>query len=265
MKPLLRAAWHLVTLRFLLRQIALAAVAFALFAAWLRVPDGTVLAVAASALLALVLLVITFAGEAWLLLRVRGASITPRTLLRGAIALLVAMALLYPLSSLITHASAGDALRAGYFNSRFPASLRNTFSYAHWMSFFQEAWDSLFWAGVIVFSMAAVAMTAARGPLAAFSRMLRSLTAWIVLSLATIVGSEATLRLLYWTPGHGLTLEATSVVLRLVLITLLDAFLVCLSLALLIVLCQESDAAHLSGATGPGTPVLSQPRTVDNP
>ncbi len=265
MKALLRPAWQRLTLRFLLLQIALAVVAFALFAAWLRVPDGTVFAVAASALLALIFLVITFAGEAWLLLRQRGASITLRALLRGAIALLVAMALMYPLSVLITHASAGDALRAGYFNSHFSASLRNTFSYAHFMTFFKRAWDSLFCAGLIVFSMAAVGITAARRPRPAFRRMLRSLTAWIVLSLATVIGSEATLWLLHWTPGHGLTLEATSLVFRLVTVVLLDAFLLCLSLALLVVLCEESDAHQLPAATVAGTPVLSHPRTVENP
>lgn len=263
MKPLLRAAWQLLSLRFLLQQVALALVAFVLFAAWLRVPDGTVPAVVASALLAFLILFITFAGEAWLLLRLRGSAITARAWIPGAIALLLAMALLYPLSLLITHASADDALRAGYFNSRFPASMRNLFSYAHWMTFFQQAWDSLFWAVLIVFTMAGVAVVAAIQRLAAFARMLRSLTAWIVLSLATVLGSEATLRLLYWTPGHGLPIEATSVALRLIVTLFLNAFLVCLSLALLIVLCKDSDAHYLPAATG--TPDLSQPRTVENP
>jgi hypothetical protein len=129
----------------------------------------------------------------------------------------------------------------------------------------QATWDSIFWAGLIVFAMAAVAVTVARKPLTAFVRMLSSLTGWVVLSLATIVGSEATLKLLHWTPGHGLAVEATSVAVRLILVVVLDTFLLCLSLALLVVLAKESDASYLPATTDAGTPDLSQPRTVENP
>ncbi len=73
------------------------------------------------------------------------------------------------------------------------------------------------------------------------------------------------MRILDWTPGHGLRIEAISVVMRLVLITLLDAFLLCLSLALLIALAEESDASYLAAATDEGTPDLSHPRTAGNP
>jgi hypothetical protein len=265
MKALLRAAWQLTTVRFMLGQIVLAVVGFVLFAAWLRLPDSTVPAILSSVLLALVIVFVVFAGEAWLLLRLRGLPATARALARGALALLIAVALLFPLSMLLTHLSADDALRAGYFNSRFPANLRNVFSYPHLLTLLHETWDSLFWALLIVFAMAAVAITAAHKPLAAFVRMFRSLTAWVVLSLATIMGSWATVRLLHWTPGHGLAIEAGSVVLRLIVVVLLDAFLLCFSLALLVVLAKESDARYLPAATDAGTPDLSQPRTVERP
>ena len=265
MKALLRSAWQLNTPRFMLQQVALALVAFVLFALWLRLPDSTVLAVVLSALLAPVILVITFAGEAWLLLRLRGSATTLRALAIGALAVFVAVLLLFPLSALLTHVSAHDPLRAGYLNSRLPANMRNAFSYPHLLTLFDVTWDSLFWAGAIVFTMAAVAITAARKPLAAFLRMFRSLTAWVVLSLATIIGSWATVKLLNWTSGHGLRIEAASVMLRVIAVTLLDAFLLCLSLALLIVLTRENDAHYLPATTDAGTPDLSQPRTVANP
>jgi hypothetical protein len=262
---LLRSAWQLVSVRLLSQQIALALLAFALFTAWLRVPDGSVVAVVGSALLALVALALTFGGEAWLLLRLRALPRTPRSIVKGAVALFLAVLLLLPLSALLAHASAGDALRAGYLNSRFPANARNLFSYRHLITLFEQTWASLFWAGAIVFAMAAVAVTVAIKPLQAFGRMLQSLTAWVVLSVATIVGSEATVKLLYWTPGHGLRVETLSVVLRLIAVVLLDAFLLCLSLALLAVLAEQSDERYLPAATDAGTPDFSHPRTVDKP
>ena len=244
---LLRGALQLVGLRFLEQEIVLAVVAFLLFAVWLRVPDGTSFAVAVSFVLAVVMLGVAFAGQAWLVLRLRGLPITRHAVVRGGVALLMAMALLYPLSLLLAHASAGDALRAGYYNSRFPASLRNTFSYAHIMTMLAQTWDSLFWAGLIVFTMGAVAFTAAMRPLAAFGRMVGSVTAWVVLTLATIVGSEATLRLMYWPPRHGLRVQVASLLLRVAILVVVNAWLVCLSLALLVVICRESDVGLVGG------------------
>jgi hypothetical protein len=263
---LLRSAWRLLSVRFLLQQIVLALAAFILFAAWLRVPDGTVMAVAASGLLALVILFVAFLGEAWLLLSLRGSlrgsPKQPRDLAKGAAALLLAVALLFPLSMLLARASAEDALLAGYLNSRFPAGMRNIFSYAHIYTMLQEIWASLFWMGAIVLTMAAVAVTVAERALPPLGRMLQSVTGWVVLSVA-IVGSSATSELLYWTPGRGLAIQATSVVLRLLITTLLVAFLLCLSLALLVVLADEGDARYLPAEEG--TPDLSQPRTAGNP
>jgi hypothetical protein len=72
--------------------------------------------------------------------------------------------------------------------------------------------------------------------------MMGSFTAWVAISLATIVASEVTVRLVGWTPGHGLGVESVSLLLRSTAAVVLDVYLLCFSLALLTVLAEESDA-----------------------
>lgn len=262
---LLRAAREKTSVRFLLLQAGLAAAAFLLFLLWLRIPDANSAEVLLSALLAIASLLTATGGEAWLLLRVHGTRATCASLVRGAFAILLAIVLLFPLSALLDHISINDSQRAGYLNSQLSANMRHILTYPRLMTLFHQAWASLFWAVAIVLAMVAVAVTVARKPLQAVGRMLQSLTAWVLLSLFTIVASEATLRLLHWTPGHGLGLETTSLLVRIALTILLDAWLLCFSLALLVVLAEQSDARYIPAATDGGTPDLSQPRTVGRP
>ena len=212
---LLRGARDKTNVRFLLSQAGLAAAAFVLFLLWLRVPDANIAEVLFSALLAIALLLITTVGEAWLLLRVRQVQPARRSVVRGGVTLLVAIALLFPLAALLDHISINDSLRAGYLNSQLSAGMRRVFTYPHLMTIFHQMWASIFWAAAIVLTMGAVAVTVARKSLRALGSMLQSLTAWVVLSLATIIASETTLKLLHWTPGHGLGVETASLLLRL--------------------------------------------------
>ena len=262
---LLRAARKKTSVRFLLLQSGLAAAAFLLFLLWLRIPDANGAEVLLSALLAVACLLMATGGEAWLLLRVHGTRATRASAVRGAVAILLAIVLLFPLSALLDHISINDSQRAGYLNSQLSANMRHILTYPRLMTLLHQAWASLFWAFAIVLTMVAVAVTVARKPLQALAGMLQSLTAWVVLSLFTIVASEVTLQLLHWTPGHGLGVETTSLLMRIAFTVLLNAWLLCFSLALLIVLAEQSDARYIAAATDEGTPDFSQPRTVGKP
>ena len=252
---LLRAAWQLVTARFVLLQAGVGLLAFVLFAGWLRVPDATVAEVVLSALVAVVLVAGVCGSEAVLLLRLAGTGATRRAVTAGAAAVLAASLLLVPLSLLLARGSAGDALRAGYLNSQLPAGLRHVFSYSHVLTLLDQGWDSLFWAGAIVCAMGAVAVTVARWPLRALGRMVGSFTAWVVLTVATVAGSEGTLLLVGWMPRwvvrSGLGVQGTSVAVRLMAVVVLDVLLFCISVALLVAVAQRSDAdRNVAGCDG---------------
>ena len=67
---------------------------------------------------------------------------------------------------------------------------------------------------------------------------------------------------LQWTPGHGLRIEMLSLVLRLGFVVLTDGLIACLILCALAECVRQANAAYFASA---GTPVESQPRTVDEP
>jgi hypothetical protein len=258
----LRSALNLLSTRLVLKQIGLALLVFALCTLWLRMPDASAIDLIGSAWLALIVLAVAGGGESALILRLADRPRTPVRLLRGTLFLLAGVALWFAWSTLLDHLHGDDYLRAGYLNSRFPHSLRNFFSFAHIVLWLGRMWTTLEWIGAGVIAFFVYTATASVRPHRAMLRVLHCLTYWIALVLGMIGATVLTGSLVEWTPGHGLRVEAMSMVLRLSLVVLVDAVVVCLLLALLAACVRQTDALY---STPTGTPDESQPRTVDKP
>src|SRR5437763_946978 len=99
----LSRALGLLSIRFMLQQLALAIIVFALVAFWLHVPDANFLNVMATALLAILTLAAAGAGESALILQLVGHPRNPRKLLRGTLLLLVGAVLWFAWSALLSH------------------------------------------------------------------------------------------------------------------------------------------------------------------
>ena len=157
---IMRPAIAVLSVRLVLQQIGLALLVFALSVIWLRVPDASAIDVAASVLLAFIVLTLAGVGESTLILRLADQQRTPARLVRGTALLLLGGALWIACSALLNHLQADDSLRAGYLNSRFPHSLRNIFSYDHILLWLGWLWSLLrsFWIGLI--ALVAVTSTA---------------------------------------------------------------------------------------------------------
>lgn len=258
----LRNALNLLSVRLVVEQIGLALLVFLLYVAWLKVPDASVLDVIGSAVLALIALAVAGGGESALALRLAGRARTPGRLLRGALLVVVGVALWFAWSALLDHLHGDDSLRAGYWNSLVPHQLRNFISYTHILLWLGWAWTTLAWIGAGVIALFVFAWTASARPARAIAAVARSVTYWITVLLGTIVATVSIDSLIQWTPGHGLRVEFVSLVLRLSLAGLIGVILVCFLMAVLAARVRQSDALY---ATPAGTPDESQPRTVDNP
>jgi hypothetical protein len=256
----IRSAFSLLTPRIVLQQIGLGLIVFLLSVVWLRIPDASILDVIGTILLALIILAVAGGGESWIILHLSATLITPKRLLRGTLLVLAAILLWLLWSALLDHLRTNDSVRAGYYNSRFPASMRNLFSYVHIYQWLEWLWTTLAWIGAGILALFVVSTSASIQPLRAISCALRSLTYWIVVVLGGIAAILITNALVDWVPGKSLRVELLSLVLRLTLATLVDATIVCLILAVLAVCVRETD--YIAPA---GTPEVSQPRTVDIP
>lgn len=261
----LRESLALLTVGLWLRQITLALAVFLLAILWMRLPDASAFEVALSALLALAVLALAGAGESAILLRLTAQRPAPRRLLRGTLALLLGCALWLALYLLLDRSQSGDYLRAGYWNSRFPAAWRNFFSYAHlvlWQEWLRTILDCL-WTGIVAAGV--LALTAARNPLRAFGFIMRRIVFWAALFFAAFAAIVLTTVLLSWTPGHGLRAEILSLILRLALLLAADGALLCFFLAVVAACILRAETPPLPYIVPAGTPEPSQPRTVVNP
>ena len=247
---------------WVLKQMTLAIVVFVLSIVWLRLPDSNALWVVASVLLGLLILCIALWGEAFLLLRLASYPLTRARILRGALLLLVAGSLWFIVGTAIDHLQAQDALRAGYYNSRFSASSRQTFTYEHLVTWLGWFWTAVRWIVLSVLGALFIAPTVATRNASAIVHTLRSFTYWIATALLCFGGSAVTAALVSWAPGHGLRIEMVSVALRLLCSFVIDAVLVCLVLAVIVECARRSDEAY---KTPDGTPFASQPRTAGIP
>lgn len=243
MTAVLRRARSLLRLRLLLQQFGLAAVVFILFVLWLHLPDSNVLEEALSLFMALVIAIIALGGESFLLLQTCPISYTDgrKRIQIGALALLAAALLWFGWNTLLEHWSSSDSLLAGYLNSRASAHYRNFFSYSHLSDWLEDTWLVLRWfaTGLLLAATLALLLAIRRGR--ATLRLLFSFTYWIVFALSAMIGSHLTHALLHWTPGHGLTIESISLVLRLSAVILVDLILVCLSFTTAIAVIERSE------------------------
>jgi hypothetical protein len=241
-----------------LQQLALAAVLALLVIGWLHVPDANAFEVALSVLLALLIAAVACAGEAFLALRLVRKPCAARRLILGAVAAFFAAILWYLLSLAIEHLQLNDALRAGYLNSRFPASMRRTFSYPHLLLWMGWLWKTLQWIAAGLLAACAFACTTCEAPAKGIFAILRSARYWALIVLCVFV-TVITSTLLNWTPGHGLAVESISLILRLAIVIALNAAVVALLL--------QSMAQAILRIQPAGTiaPDATQPRTVDKP
>ncbi len=270
---IMQHALALFNVRLVLQQIGLALLVFALSVIWLRIPDASAIDVAASILLAFIVIGIAGAGESALILRLADQERTLGRLVRGTLFLLLAVMLWIACDTLLNHLQASDSLRAGYLNSQFRHSRRNVFSYEHVLLWLGWLWTLLqsFCIGLI--ALITVTSTASCNPGRAIKRILHSVAYWIAIVVGIPCAIVLTNGLMQWTPAHGFRIETLSLVLRLGISLLADSVIACLLLAILIAYVrQENVREFLSGdtskadrSTPAGMPEESQPRTADSP
>jgi hypothetical protein len=258
----LRSALALLSVSFVLQQIGLALLVFVLSVAWLHVPDASVIDVAGSLVLALLVLVLTGVGETSLILRLCGRERAPGRRVRGALLLLAGVALWLGWSTLLDHLRGIDFLWAGYLNSRFPHSMRNFFSFEHIVIWLGWIWAEFEWIGAGMIGLVVFAATSSDRPFRAMVRALRSITYWAILIGGTAVATVLTGSLMQWTPGRGLRIEMVSLALRLGVAACVDAAVAGLLLAVLAVCVRRSDGLY---GTPAGMPEESQPRIAERP
>jgi hypothetical protein len=261
MKGTLRSAFAYVTVRFVLLQLGLVLIVSLLFTAWLHIPDSGIIAVIATVLLAALILALGFCGEASILREL--ADSKRGHIFSGAVALLLAAALWLAWSTWLNHFDSNDFTRAaGYANSRFPHSLRNVFSFQNLLRWLGWTWLALKWLGAGILLAIAVPLAQASRPVRAGLRVFFSLSYWMTLAVSAIIATLITQGMIEWTPGHGLRVEAISLVLRLGVVAIVDAALVCFVLAVITAVVIRFESRQ---AIPLGTPELSQPRSVDIP
>lgn len=264
-RSVLRDALPLMTVRFVSEQIGLALLVFGLFVLWLRVPDETVLELAASAALGLLVLAVGGSGEALFILRLTGREITPWRLIRGALLVLAAAGIWCLWAKWIGRQVYNDSLAAGYLYSRLPHGLRHFLPYARILLSLEWMWSALAWIGAGVLAAVFVLAAAAR-PLRAAMNALRSLSFWLVLLAGPTVAAICSNALLRWAPVHGLRRELIGLGVRLTAVVLLDAVATCCLLATIAVCVRRADGVYSpEGVISAGGPEESQPRTADAP
>ena len=241
-----------------LQQLALAAVLALLVIGWLHVPDANAFEILLSIVLAVLIAATACAGEAFIALRLVRKPATLRRLLIGGGSAFAAILLWYLLTLVIAHFSANDALRAGYLNSRFPASMRQTFSYPHILLWTGWFWNILQWVVLGLLAASAFACATCEVPLRGTFAILRSARYWGLLALCIVV-TAITSKLLNWTPGHGLAVETFSLIIRLAVVIVLNATVVALLLQAI------AHAILRVQPAGTADPDVSQPRTADIP
>jgi len=266
-RSVLRDALSLVTVRFVAEQLGLALLVFGLFVVWLRVPDETLLELAASAALGLVVLAVAGLGEGLLILRIAGREITPGRLIRGALLVLAAAAIWFLWAGWIGHQVWDDPMRAGYLNSRLPRGLRHFFPFERLLLYLGWMWGVVAWIGAGVLAAVVFVMTAGEWRSRAGSIALRSPSFWLTVVVGMGVAAVASSALMHWTLVHGLRLELISLGLRLTAAVMVRAVVACWLLATVAVYVRRADAAYPApeAATSGGGPEESQPRTAEAP
>jgi hypothetical protein len=266
-RSILRDALALVTVRLCLEQLLLALLVFALFVLWLRVPDETLPQLAGSAVLGIVILGLAGLGESRLVLRLAGRGITPWRVMSGCLLVLAAAAIWLPFAAWIDHLSWTDPERAGYFSSQLPRWLRHPFPFERILLYLGWTWKAVAWTGAGLLAAATFVLTAAGRRRSAAVIALRSRSFWFVLLAGPASAAIFTGAVLHWMPFRGLGPEVMSLAVRLTVVSIFDAIVVCWLLASLAVCVRRADAAYLApgAASSGGGPDESQPLTTEAP
>jgi hypothetical protein len=248
--------------RLVAEQIVLAMIVAGLALIWLRIPDSGVLDVIVTCILGLLVLAVGAGGEAWLALRLTKNAVTRAKILRGALFFLATAIVWVFWDALFEHLSGKDELYAGYINSRFSHSLRNVFSYEHVLRWLGWGWWLVEMLGTALLVVSAFALTASKEPKKAIGVTLRSGVFWLVFLIVLVCGVPAIAALAQWSPGHGLAIELTSLIVRMLLVVLLSGVASCAVLCVLAAGVITSDGDYAAPA---GTPAVSQERTAKIP
>jgi hypothetical protein len=260
--PIWRDALALLSVRLVLAQLGLVTGLFLFFMLWLRLPDASILDVAGSGLLALLIVAAAGLGESWLILGLSGRPLTRGRFIRGTLLLLVGIVLWFAWSAWLAHLSSNDPLRAGYLNSKAPHQLRHLLTFEHILLWLGWMWSTIKWLGGGLLASIIVPLIAGRRPLQAAIIAVRSLSFWLTLFVGTIIATLITGALMAWMPLHGLWPEMFSLGLRLAVAIVFDGIIACWLLATLAVCVRRADAGY---ATPEGGPEDSQPRTAETP
>jgi hypothetical protein len=260
--PIWRDALAVLSVRLVLAQLGLVTGLFLFFMLWLRLPDASILEVAGSGLLALLIVAAAGLGESRLILGLSGRPLTRGRFIRGTLLLLVGIVLWFAWSAWLAHVSSNDPLRAGYLNSKAPHQLRHLITFEHILLWLGWMWSAIKWLGAGLLASIIVPLVAGGHPIQAALVAVRSRSFWLTLLVGTIVATLITGALMAWLPLQGLWAEMFSLVLRLTVAVLFDGIIACWLLATLAVCVRRADAGY---ATPEGGPDDSQPRTVETP
>jgi hypothetical protein len=264
--PVWQDALALVSVRLVLAQLGLVAGVFGFFLLWLRMPDASILELAGSGLLVVLVVSAAGLGESRLILRLAGRPLKLSSFVRGALLMFVGVALWFVWSAWFAHVSSNDPMRAGYLNSRVPHQLRNLLSFEHILLWLGWMWSTIKWLGGGLLATLIFPLVAGGRPIRATLIIVRSASFWFTLLVGTTVATLFTGALMEWMPRwnllRGLWVEMFSLGLRLTVVALFDGIVACWLLATLAVCVRRADSGYATSAGGPDD---SQPRIVETP
>jgi len=260
--PVWKDAMALVSVRLVLAQLGIMTGVFGFFLLWLRMPDASILELAGSGLLAVLVVAAAGLGETRLILGLAGRPLALRRFVCGTLLLFVGVALWFVWSAWLAHAGSYDPMRAGYLNSRVPHQLRNLLSFEHILLWLGWMGSTVKWLGGGLLATLIFPLVAGGRPLRATLMIVRSPSFWFTLLVGTTVATLCTGALMAWMPLDGLWAEMLSLGLRLSVAALFDGIVACWLLATLAVCVRRADSGYATPAGGPDD---SQPRIVETP
>jgi hypothetical protein len=233
----LKLAFRKLTPGIVLLQWAGNLAAMLLAFAWLQIPDSHAWQFIFSMLFG-VLLVFAFLWLHARTFRILRPSDTAVPLWQRLLVLLIVIVLGHLLLHGIGIGRNHETLFAGYWNSKFSASMRSFFTYQRLVQWQENIYALLQWlfAAVLLPIAFVGASTGLRdGGWRQIGRVYRRLLYWLVAVLSGFIAAHLTSALASWTPGHGAAGEIISVVVRFGFAYTLDILLWCFVLALIAV------------------------------
>jgi hypothetical protein len=212
---------------------------------WLQIPDSHVWEFAFSILLACGLLALSFWGCTWVFKAMLKSHEEERWWLQWILLATVIVAwrlLQMPIDRLVEHSS----LYAGYWTSRLPHSLRWLRTYEHLVVLQDWVYFSLrlIVTGLLLPVAVVAGASRVRGSAGRIFGLWSQWWYWVAALVCGWFAFAVSGKLMNWTPGHSLTSETLSLLLRLGLVFTLDVLSVCFVLAMIVVRLRRSERAH---------------------